>query len=360
MSRTSVIAALLAYPVAAVAAGAQLERVAVPASSPPDAVVATVHGTYQVRQSDVDAWRQRHTPAQLARLRQELYESGRQAVDALIGEYLLGEAAGERGISVEAFVNQQVDTAVIAPVREEDVREIYERSISMLGNVTFDQAKSAIRSYLEERSRNDARKAVITALLASAAGDVVLTLEPPRYEVPIRGDEASLGPESAIVTLVEYADFQCPFCGRAAPDLKKLVERYRDTVRLVWRHFPLAGHPDARGASEAAACAGEQDTFWEYHDQLFANQGSLGATDLRRYAEDAGLDVSQFDACVQSHRYESTITDDMAGGDTLGISATPAVFINGRLVLGAVGYDVYERIVDEELRAARITAGGKP
>src|SRR5262249_17458510 len=149
-----------------------------------------------------------------------------------------------------------------APVREEDVRDIYERSRSMLGNVTFDQAKSAIHAYLEERSHHDARQAVLSALLASAAADVVLRLAPPRFEVPVRDEDASIGPESAIVTLVEYADFQWPFCKRLAPDLRRLVEDHRGTVRLVWRHFPLPGHPDARGAAEAAACAGEQDAFW--------------------------------------------------------------------------------------------------
>jgi protein-disulfide isomerase len=359
MTTRSVIAALVAWLIAGHAIAQTSTPGAAPASPPADRVVATVHGTHEIRQSDLDAWRQRHAPAQLARLRQDVYESSRQALEALVGEYLLAEAAAGHGVSVEGFVDSQLDSALRTPVGEEEVREVYDGSRAMLGNVTFDQAKSAIQSYLEEKRRDDARQRVVGALLATAGTEVVIDLDPPRYQVVPRGDEASLGPALAAVTLVAYSDFQCPFCKRAAPDLRKLVENYHDAVRLVWRHFPLPGHPDARAAAEAAACADEQDTFWDYHDQLFGNQGGLGSADLRRYAEDIGLDMSQFDACVESHRYESTVTDDLVSGNRLGISATPAVFINGRLMLGAVGYDAYQRVVDEEL-ALRVKGAGKP
>jgi protein-disulfide isomerase len=360
MARTSRIAVLLAWLIAAHATAQTSAPVAAAASAPADRVVATVRRTHEIRQSDLDAWRQRHAPAQLARLRQDVYESSRQAVEALVGEYLLAQAAAEHGVSVEAFVESQLDPALATGVRDEDVREIYEQSRSMMGNLTFDQAESAIRSYLDEKRRDDARRNVVGALLATAGADVAIDLEPPRYDVVPRGDEASLGPASAAVTLVAYSDFQCPFCKRAAPAVRKLVEDHPDAVRLVWRHFPLPGHPDARAAAEAAACAGEQDAFWEYHDQLFANQDALGLADLRRYAENVGVDVNQFDACVESHRYEAIVTEDLASGNRLGVAATPAVFINGRLILGAVGYDVYQRVIDEELRAGRVTGAGKP
>jgi len=329
-------------------------------SSPADPIVASVRRSYDVRQSDVDAWRLRHAPAQFARLRQDTYESNRQAVDALIGEYLLAEEAAAHGLLAEELVQRQLDQTPTPRIREDDVREIYERSRSTMGTMTFSQAESAIRSYLEESQRNEARQAFIETLVANAAPDVVIHLQPPRYDVPVSGNEESLGADSARLTVVEYSDFQCPFCKRAAPDLRKLVGSFPGTVRLVWHHFPLPGHPEARGAAEAAACAGEQNAFWEYHDQLFANQDSLEPLDLHRYGEDVGLDMSQFEACMESHRYESTVTEDMAGGHQLGISATPAVFINGRLILGAVGYDVYKRVIDEELTAARARGSGKP
>jgi protein-disulfide isomerase len=354
MARTTVIAVSLAWLFAGTAIAQPSTPAAAPASlSQADRVVATVHRTHEIRQSDIDAWRQRHAPAQLARLRQDLYDSSRQAVEALVGEYLLVEAAAEHGVSVEAFVDGQLDPALATPVRDEDIREIYEASRSMLSNVTFDQAKSAIQSYLEEKRRDEARQSVLGGLVAGAGAEVVIDLEPPRSELVLRGDEPSVGPASAAVTLVEYSDFQCPFCKRAAPDLQKIRERHRDAVRVVWRHFPLPGHADARAAAEAAACAGEQNAFWDYHDQLFGNQSKLESTDLRQYAQDVGLDVNQFDGCVESHRYESTVADDLATGSRLGISATPAVFINGRLILGAVGYDVYQRIIEEELMAIR-------
>lgn len=349
MLRTIVAAVLLAGSTA----GSAHAQDSTSAGSPTDPIVATVHRTHQIRQSDLDAWRHRHAPAQLARLRQELYEINRQAVDALVGEYLLAEAAAEHGISAEALIRQQLDRAAIAPVHEEEVREIYERSRSMMGQVTFDQAKSSIQSYLEEIRHNDARQELLAVLRAKAADEVVIQLEPPRYEMSLRGAEESFGDESAALTVVEYSDFQCPFCKRAAPDLRKLVESYPAAVRLVWRHFPLPGHDNAQAAAEAAACAGEQRVFWEYHDLLFANQGSLGSSDLRRHAAEVGLDMSQFNECVESHRYQSTVAEDVADGTELGISATPAIFINGRLIMGAVGYDTYQRVVEEELGLIR-------
>jgi protein-disulfide isomerase len=228
---------------------------------------------------------------------------------------------------------------------------VYERSRAVMGNLTFEQATSAIASYLAEDRRAAARQAFVSALLADAAREIVMNLEAPRYDLPLTAEEEALGRQSAPVTLIEYSDFQCPFCKRAAPDLRRLVESYPDTVRLVWRHFPLPGHADAQTAAEAAACAGDQGSFWEYHDALFANQGSLSVADLRRHAEAAGLDMASFDECFDSHRYRSLVVQDMAGGNALGVSATPAIFINGRLILGALGYDAYKRVIDDELAA---------
>jgi protein-disulfide isomerase len=359
MLRATVASVLIACLAANV--GAQSSTpIASGASLPTDPIVASVRRTHEIRQSDVDAWRQRHAPMQFARLRQDVFESSRQAIDALVGEYLVAEEAAAQRISVEAFVKLHLDHTLTTPVRDEEVREIYERSHSMMGSVTFDQATSAIRSYLEETRRHEARQAFIDTLVANAAADVVIHLQPPRYEVPLRGDEESFGQESAALTVVEYSDFQCPFCKRAAPDLRKLVDSYPDDVRLVWRHFPLPGHPDAQVAAEAAACAGEQQSFWEYHDKLFANQESLGSSELRQYAEQIGLDVSRFDECTNSHRSQPMVAEDISGGAALGVSATPAVFVNGRLLLGAVGYDAYKRVIEEELAASRIKDVGKP
>src|SRR5689334_1975170 len=125
MSRSCVIAILLACLIPGIGTAQPAPRATAPASPPTDRIVATVHGTYEIRQSDVDAWRERHAPVPLARLRQELYDSSRQAVDALVGEYLLAEAAARRGVSIETFVGEQLDRASTPPVREEDVREIY-------------------------------------------------------------------------------------------------------------------------------------------------------------------------------------------------------------------------------------------
>jgi protein-disulfide isomerase len=353
MSRTTASAVLGVFLMVRAASMQTSTSVEPAAAGSADPVLAIVQRTHEIHQSDVDAWQRQHAPASFVRLRQDLYDSSKQAVEALISDYLLSQQASARGMSVETLVAEQLAKTTMAPVRDEDIFDVYERSRSVMGDVTLEQAKSAIRSYLEEDRRAAARQAFVSSLIAGSAREIVMRLEAPRYELSTTADEEALGSPSAPVTLVEYSDFQCPFCKRAAPDLRRLVESYPDTVRLVWRHFPLPGHADAQSAAEAAACAGDQGAFWEYHDALFANQGSLAPADLRQHAESAGLDLALFDDCFESHRYRAVVAHDQASGDALGVSATPAIFINGRLLLGALGYDAYKRVIDEELAAIR-------
>src|SRR4051795_888472 len=211
MSRTTAVAFLCASLIVRTAS-AQASTSAEPAAaSPGDPVLAVVQRTHEIRQSDVDAWRRLHAAAAFAQLRQDQYESSKQAIDGLISDYLLSQQASARGISVEALVAEQLAKADLAPVREEDIRDVYERSRAVMGNVTFEQATSAIASYLEEDRRAAARQAFVSTLLADAAREIVMNLEAPRYELPLTAEEEALGRQSAPVTVIEYSDFQCPF-----------------------------------------------------------------------------------------------------------------------------------------------------
>src|SRR5690606_33679731 len=158
-------------------------------------------------------------------------------------------------------------------------------------------------------------------------------LEPPRFE--ITGEGPTRGPADAPITLVEFSDYQCPYCKSAEKVVAEVLERYPTQVRLVFRHFPLVNiHPQARGAAEAAACAAEQGKFWEYHAVLFENSPKLAVTDLRSYANRVELDRPAFDACVAEERHAAQIEADVEMGQQSGVAGTPAFNVNGLPVTG--------------------------
>jgi protein-disulfide isomerase len=170
-----------------------------------------------------------------------------------------------------------------------------------------------------------------------------------RLDVGIQGAPAR-GRADAPVTLVEFSDFQCPFCKRSQATLKQLQERYPGKLKLVYRDFPLDQlHPQARNASEAARCAGDQGKFWEYHDVLFTQAPQASPESLRRYAEQTGLDTAAFDRCLSSGLHREAVQRDVEEGTRLGVTGTPAFFINGRPVLGAQHIGAFTRVIDEEL-----------
>ncbi len=154
------------------------------------------------------------------------------------------------------------------------------------------------------------------------------------------------------IAIVEFSDFQCPFCGRAVPTLKDVLTEYDGKVSLVYRHYPLPSHSFAQKAAEASECAsdlGGNEKFWQYHDKLFANQNSLGVSELKRYASEIGIDSKQFNACLDSGAMASRVSFDAEEGRKLGVSGTPAFFINGKSLKGAQPLSAFKKIIDEEL-----------
>ena len=168
------------------------------------------------------------------------------------------------------------------------------------------------------------------------------------HKINTAGAQAK-GPETAPVTLVEFSEFQCPYCARFAPTLKKIEETYKDNIRIVWKHLPLPIHKDAVGAAVAAEVAAKQGKFWEYHDRLFADQKKLGPEDLKQHARDLGLDMNRFDTDLASDEHQKRVDADVAEAKALDILGTPGIFINGRFVQGAQPYEVFAKIIDEEL-----------
>ncbi|MBX5484406.1 MAG: thioredoxin domain-containing protein [Myxococcaceae bacterium] len=171
-------------------------------------------------------------------------------------------------------------------------------------------------------------------------------------KIDIPADAPVRGPKHAKVTIVEWSDFQCPFCGRVEPTLAQILKTYGNDVRLVWRNQPLPFHQNAKPAAEAAMAAHEQGKFWEFHDKLFANQRSLDRATFERYAQELGLDMNKFKAALDSGKFSAKVEADAAAGAAVGANGTPTFFINGRQVIGAQPFESFKAVIDEEIQKA--------
>ncbi len=175
--------------------------------------------------------------------------------------------------------------------------------------------------------------------------------EIPRVEVSMDDDDV-LGDENALITIVEFSDFECPYCGKYYTNtFEKIKENYIDTgiVKYVFRDYPLSFHENAGKAAEAAECAGDQDKYWDMHDMIFENQATLSRGSFEEWAGEIGLNQSQFNECLSSSKYKDEVANDITDAESYGVQATPAFFINGILITGAQDYSVFKEVIEAEL-----------
>jgi protein-disulfide isomerase len=195
--------------------------------------------------------------------------------------------------------------------------------------------------------------ALALALAAGCEGPTGAPVAGPDQRVTVEEGTAPVrGPDTARVTIVEFGDFQCPYCGEMEPVVRQLLANNPDDVRLVFKQFPLSYHSHARLAAEAAVTAGAAGKFWEYHDLLYAHQSALARADLEAYAAEVGLDVAAFSAALDAGTAAAAVDADLAQGEALGVPGTPAFYINGRLAFGAMSLGELQAVVDEELSLA--------
>ncbi|MEM9728043.1 MAG: thioredoxin domain-containing protein, partial [Myxococcota bacterium] len=184
------------------------------------------------------------------------------------------------------------------------------------------------------------------------------------YKVPLQGDEPQKGPDDALVTIVEFSDFECPFCGRVEPTLTALQEKYGDDLRVVWMNNPLGFHKNAKPAATAALEAYDQkgdEGFWAMHEKMFQNQRALTSDNLEKFAKEIGLDMKKFKAALEGDKYKDTINKQQVLSNKLGARGTPAFFINGRNLRGAQPQASFEIVIEEELKKAKaLVDGGTP
>jgi len=176
-----------------------------------------------------------------------------------------------------------------------------------------------------------------------------LNLPKVKYKHLVTKDDPSIGNPSAKVRIVEFSDFQCPYCRKSYPIIQSLLKKYGDQIYFVYRDFPLPSHPDARKAAEAGECAQDQGEFWNMHNMIFDNQENIKVPDLQRYATKVGINMKIFNKCLLSGKYAKEVEDDYKVGQYVGVSGTPSFFINDNIIRGFITFEEMERIIDEEL-----------
>lgn len=281
------------------------------------------------------------------KLKEQIYRLQRQKLDELIAEKLLQREAARREISVQRLIETEVKAKV--RVTDREVNAFYrERKDSVPAPEPV--VKAAFRRYLEEQKEADLTKELVESLRSRARVQVHLEAPVPIADEYLVVPGASFkGPKNAPVTIVEFSDFQCPFCAKAQAVLERVLETYPNEVKLVYRHFPLERNPHAKLAAEAAECAAQQGRFWEYHDRVFANASQLSPARLQALAEALRLDVQAFATCLDAGKARARVAEDLADGREAGVTATPTFFINGRIVEGAPPFTTFAKIIDLQL-----------
>jgi protein-disulfide isomerase len=312
----------------------------------PGDVVATV-GPRSITLAQVDERAMQQSTSSFAamRLSQVIFEARRAVLDEMIGNELLDQESKARGVERHTLEESEINSKV-GPVTDAEIAAWYQTNTARVQGATLDQVREPIRALLAQQRVTEARDRYLTTLKAKTP--VRVLLEPPRQQVATAG-RPTLGPSNAPIEMIEFSDFQCPYCQRANPTVTQVLNLYGDKIRFTYRHYPLPNHPNARPAAEAAQCANAQGKFWPFHDRLFANPSQLGTGDLTRHAAAVGLDTAQFEACVGERKYKADVDADIQAGNDAGVDGTPAFFINGRMLSGAQPFEVFKRVIDEEL-----------
>jgi protein-disulfide isomerase len=255
-------------------------------------------------------------------------------------------------ITTEAFINQNL----LQPGITARVEDVTEKSGLYLIKVKLNSGTDSqvIDSYVSKDGTLFFTDFIDTTQPVPTSPPT--TTSPPVSNIDMKAlidDDPWVGNKDADVIIVEFSDFQCPFCARALPTVNQIKETYGDDILFVYRDFPLRSiHPQAQKAAEASQCAFEQDKFWEYHDLLFEKQSSwsgVGVPIFKEYAVDLGLDTDTFNDCLDSNKYADEVEADLQEGSHFGVTGTPAFFINGQKISGAQPFTIFKQIIDVEL-----------
>lgn len=312
-----------------------------------DKVMAVVNGR-EIRRSDVD----RLLISQVMALEEQLYAIRRASLQNLVLTALLESESVKRGISLEKL--RKILTAGEVEVQLAEVENAYAENASAFGAMSPDEAKERLRLDLETQARLAKYKEAVEALRQTAIVEVFL--QEPRWPwLEMAEDSPAIGTKDSLVTIVEFADFQCPYCRESQSALKQVLKAYPHDVRLVFKHLPLDTHSQAFTAARAAFCAEREGRFWEFHDALFALT-KLDAEGLRTAAVSTQLNLTKFDACLNSDDSRDAVGRHKRAAARWGIESTPTFLINGKMIRGALDFIGFKKAIEQELTSARTSS----
>jgi protein-disulfide isomerase len=287
-----------------------------------------------------------------AQTSEKIYEMRKQAAEQTALEAVVKQEAKKAGVTEEEYFKKEIDGKITTP-SDEKVKAFFEQ-LKTRGQIpegtTLDTIKDQVVQAMTTQERQEGAKALFERLKKQYNLQVSVP-EPPRQRVAVEATGPSRGPNGAPVTIIEFSDFQCPYCGRAYETVEQVMSSYPGKVRLVFRNFPLSFHANAQKAAEASMCAHDQGKFWPYYDVLFKNQQKLAVADLKEHAKSVGLDSAKFDKCLDSGDKAASVKADQEAGQKAGVSGTPAFFINGVSLSGAQPADEFKKVIDQELAA---------
>jgi len=284
---------------------------------------------------------QQHQGGKLLQARYQYYMNQRKALDQLIDDKLIDMEASRRHLSTDQLLNTVVYKDIKDPT-EDQLQVYYE---GMESNESYEAVRDKVLEHIRELRRDKARAAFVKQLRTNASVQVLLA--PPYADVDLK-DAYFQGSKSSPVTLVEFADYECPYCQKITPELQKLEKEYGDRLAVVYKDFPLPMHRTSQKAAEAARCAGEQGKFWEYHDVLFYSK-QLQVDDLKAHARVLKLDGDRFDKCLDEGTEAEVVKKSLGEAQKLGLTGTPSFFVNGHFFSGAADYTVLKEMVELQL-----------
>jgi len=310
-----------------------------------DAVMATI-GQHHITQATVDEAVLEHVS------KSQLYDLRQKAINQIIDSYLLNEEARRAHLTVDQYIDRETSV----DVTEEMARAYYnvhrlQYALDWQGK-SFDQLKLQIMGMMSEELTNE-RRAVLIAKLRGQS-QITVKLQTLRLD-EAANNHPSTGAENATVKLIEFSDYQCPYCRIAEATVKQLRQRYHDKVKFVFVDFPLGFHDRAMDAARAAACAGDQGKYWDYHDAIFTGPMKLSPQDLKHTAAELKLDQTKFNACFDQRIHDAQLQKDIALGQSMGLTGTPTFFLDDQELQGSQPLPKFVQALDTELARTATT-----
>ena len=306
----------------------------------PDPVLGSVNNI-EITQKQVDD----SIASRIYPLEQQLYAIRKAALENLVTTRILESEAAVRQISIDEL-RRQLTLGEISVSRQQ-VEDAYAQNASFFASMSPDEARERLRLDLENQTRMKHYRAGLADLRRK--WKVKLNLGPPLFVLELDdGSAPAKGSTKAAVTIVEFSDFECPFCRSVQNTLREVVASYPNDVRIVFKHLPLEGHQNSLPAARAAYCAAEQDRFWQFHDALFTEQ-NLAPTSFVKIATELGLGMPKFQACLKSEQSRAAIVKDLETARLYRIESTPSFLINGKLFSGALSFADFQKIIEQEL-----------